>query len=107
MSWPYKCVWTTTTTKYLKEHCEQHTSFIHQRVIIGRPYAFDRSNPERPIKIIGQGAFPATVTVLKGAGSPTILFISAVATVIYEVTALARSETLAIVTRQEAWRTGA
>lgn len=84
-----------------------HTSFIHQRVIIRRPYAFNRSSPQRPIKIIRPRALPATATALKGAGSATIPFISAIATVICEVAALPRSETPAVFTRQEAWRTGA
>lgn len=81
---------------------QTHTVFIHQSVIIWRPYALDRSSPQRPIKVIGQGALPATATLLKGAGSPTILFICAITTVIGEVTALLRSETPTIFTWQGA-----
>lgn len=67
----------------------------------------DGSGSQRPIKIISQGPPPATVSVLEGAGSPTIPFIGSIATVVCEVTALPRSETPAVFTWQEAWRTEA
>lgn len=83
------------------------TSLIHQRVITWRPNAFDRSHPQCPIKIISQGTLPATKPVLKGAGCPTILFISTITTVVYEVTGLPRSVAQTVITRQRVWRTGA
>lgn len=83
------------------------TSLIHQRVITWRSNAFDRSHPQCPIKIISQGTLPATVPILKGTGCPTILFISAITTVVYEVTGLSRSVAPAVITRQRVWRTGA
>lgn len=81
---------------------QTRTVFIHQRVIVWGPYTLDRPSPKRPVKIISQRALPATATALKGTGSPTILFISAVTAVICEVTTLTRRETSAIVTQQEA-----
>lgn len=83
------------------------TSLIHQCVITWRPNAFDRSHTQCPIKIISQGTLPATEPILKGAGCPTILFISTITTVVYEVTGLPQSVAPAIITRQRVWRTGA
>lgn len=76
-------------------------------MIVRRPHASDGSDPERPIKVVGQGALPAAAAVLEGARRPAVLFVGAVATVVCEVTALVQSETSAIIARQEAWRTGA
>lgn len=83
------------------------TCSIHQRVVIWWPCAFHRSDTSLPIVIISLGALPTAVATLKGAGSPAVLFISAVTTVIYEVTALSRTVAATVIAWQEACRTEA
>lgn len=70
--------------------------------MIGRwPNAFDRSHPERPIKVIGEGMSPAAAAALEGAGSPAVLLISAITAVVDEVAGLPRSEVVAVIAKQD------
>lgn len=80
------------------------TSFIRKRVIRRRPNAFDGANPQRPIKIISEGTYPTAAAVLEGAGSPTVLLIGAVTTVVEEVAGLPRSEVAAVIAGQQVSR---
>ena len=67
--------------------------------------AFVKATTQSPIKVIRQGTLPTTAAALEGAGSPTILFICAVATVVSEVTEMLRTKTPAIFALQETWQT--
>lgn len=84
---------------------EPPTVFIHQCVIIRRPYALNRSGTESPVKVISQRTLPATATVLKRAGGATVLLVRTIAAIVGEVTHLLWSITAAFSTNRSPWRT--
>lgn len=75
---------------------QQHTSSISKRVVPGRSKALRRADPKHPVKAVSQGILPATSAILKGAGSPTFTLVCIIPTVVFKITALFWSVTLAI-----------
>jgi len=66
-----------------------------------------RASPQHPVKTVRQGILPATSAILKGAGSATFILICIIPTVVFKITALFWSVTLAILTLPVAMRAGA